>query len=49
MRTQILPLFIFFIVLTACSTISSEPVKDNIIPATVERVVDGDTLKVQVL
>lgn len=48
MRTHVMPLFILFIFLTACSTISSEPVKDNTIPATVERVVDGDTLKVQV-
>ncbi|TKD69171.1 thermonuclease family protein [Pseudalkalibacillus hwajinpoensis] len=49
MRAHLLPLFILFIVLTACSTTSSEPVmKENTIPATVERVVDGDTLKVQV-
>ncbi|MBN8209437.1 thermonuclease family protein [Bacillus sp. NTK071] len=48
MRAHLLPLSILFIVLTACSATSSETVQDNTIPATVERVVDGDTLKVQV-
>ncbi len=45
----LLPLFVFFFALTACTSPSTEQVtKENTLPAKVNRVVDGDTLKVTV-
>ncbi len=49
MKAFFLPLFIFLFVLTACSSPSTEhATKENTLPAKVDRVVDGDTLKVTV-